>query len=263
MSSILPLTELSEFNLPDNNATEKVIRSMSSKTCSLDPIPTHVVKNHLNLLLPAIQTIIISSLSSGTFPAQLKISQVKPKLKKNDLDKNLYSNYRPIANIAFISKVIEKIVASQVHAYLRDAKLFPTLQSASRQYHSTETAMIKVTNDILRAIDDYSDVILVLLDLSAAFDTLDHQILLSRLKSYFGFTGSVLQWFRSYLTNRSQEVVIGEVASSLRQVEFGVPQGSILGPLLFVLYMAPLQDVISRHGFSWIVCFMPTIHNYT
>ena len=108
--------------------------------------------------------------------------------------------------------------------------------------------MIKVTNDILRAIDDYSDVILVLLDLSAAFDTLDHQILLSRLKSYFGFTGSVLQWFRSYLTNRSQKVVISEVASSLRQLEFGVPQGSILGPLLFVLYMAPLQDVISRHG---------------
>ena len=187
MSAILPLTQLSEFNLPDNNATEKVIRSMPSKTCSLDPIPTHVVKNHLNLLLPAIQSIIISSLSSGTFPSQLKISQVKPKLKKNDLDKNLYSNYRPIANIAFVSKVIEKIVASQVHAYLRDAKLFPTLQSAYRQYHSTETAMIKVTNDILRAIDDYSDVILVLLDLSAAFDTLDHQILLSRLKSYFWF----------------------------------------------------------------------------
>ena len=144
--------------------------------------------------------------------------------------------------------MIEKIVASQVHAYLRDAKLFPTLQSAYRQYHSTETAMIKVTNDILRAIDDYSDVILLLLDLSAAFDTLDHQILLSRLKSYFGFTGSVLQWFQSYLTNHSQKVVIGEVASSLRQLEFGVPQGSILGPLLFVLYMAPLQDVISRHG---------------
>ena len=248
MSAILPLTQLSEFNLPDNNATEKVSRSMPSKTCSLDPIPTHVVKNHLNLLLPAIQSIIISSLSSGTLPTQLKISQVKPKLKKNDLDKNLYSNYRPIANIAFVSKVIEKIVASQVHTHLRDAKLFPTLQSAYRQYHSTETAMIKVTNDILRAIDDYSDVILVLLDLSAAFDTLGHQILLSRLKSYFGFTGSVLQWFRSYLTNRSQKVVISEVASSLRQLEFGVPQGSILRPLLFVLYMAPLQDVISRHG---------------
>ena len=94
--------------------------------------------------------------------------------------------------------------------------------------------------DILRAIDDFSDVILVLLDLSAAFDTLDHQILLSHLKSYFGFTGSVLQWFRLYLTNRSEKVVIGEVASSLGQVEFGVPQGSTLGPLPFVLYMAPL-----------------------
>ena len=132
--------------------------------------------------------------------------------------------------------MIEKIVASQVHAYLRDAKLFPTLQSAYRQYHSTETAMIKVTNDILRAIDDYSDVILVLLDLSAAFDNLDHHILLSRLQSYFGFTGSVLQWFRSYLTNRSQKVVIGEVASSLRQLEFGVPQGSILGPSVCIVY---------------------------
>lgn len=115
--------------------------------------------------------------------------------------------------------------------------------------------------DILRAIDDLSDVILVLLDLSAAFDTLDHQILLLHLKSYFGFTGSVLQWFRSCLTTRSEKVVIGEVASSLRQVESGVPQGSTLGPLLFVLYMAPLQDA-SLH-MAWIVCVMPMIHNYT
>ena len=105
-------------------------------------------------------------------------AHISPKLKKTDLDKELLTNYRPIANIAFMSKVIEKTVALQVQAHLNDNQLLPSFQSAYRQYHSTETALLKVTNDILMTINSRRDAILILLDLSAAFDTLDHNILI-------------------------------------------------------------------------------------
>ena len=147
-----------------------------------------------------------------------------------------------------MSKVIEKTVALQVQAYLNDNQLLPSFQSAYRQYHSTETALLKVTNDILMTIDSRRDAILILLDLSAAFDTLDHNILIKRLNSYFGFSGSVLQWFSSYIKDRGQSVVIGDVISSPQKLDYGIPQGSIVGPLLFTLYTAPLQQVILRHN---------------
>lgn len=128
--------------------------------------------------------------------------------------------------------------------------IYPSLQSAYREHHSTETALLRVQNDILRAIDSKKEVLLVLLDLSAAFDTIDHDILISRLTTQFGFSGTVLKWFKSYLHNRTQKVVIGNAESELQPVTSGVPQGSVLGPLLFVLYVAPLQDIIISHGFD-------------
>ena len=128
--------------------------------------------------------------------------------KKPDLDKETLKNYRPLANISFLSKVIEKAVAIQTYSYLNTHDLLPNFQSAYRQYHSTETALIRVTNDILVTVDSNVDVVLLLLDLSAAFDTLDHSILLRRLETYFGFTGSVLEWFSSYLRGRSQSVIV-------------------------------------------------------
>lgn len=121
------------------------------------------------------------------------------------------------------------------------------MKSAYRKHHSTETALLKVTNDILRSLDVHRDVILVMLDLSAAFDTIDHDIMLNTLSSYFGFSGKVLQWFDSYLRNRSQSVIIDNTVSQPQPLEYGVPQGSILGPLLFTLYTAPLQDIISAY----------------
>ena len=201
-------------------------------------------------MVPTISNIVRTSLSKGIFPQSLKISHIRPKLKKTDLDKELFTNYRPIANIAFMSKVIQKTVALQVLAYLNDNQLLPSFQSAYRQHHSTETALLKVTNDILMTIDSRRDRILILLDLSAAFDTLDHNILIKRLNSYFGLSGSVLQWFSSYIKDRGQSVVIGDVISSPQKLDYGIPQGSIVGPLLFTLYTAPLQQVILRHNFE-------------
>ena len=180
--------------------------------------------------------------ASGEFPTSLK----KSILKKLDLDSEIYQNYRPLANISFMSKVIEKSVAIQTYSYLNNNALFPSLQSAYRAHHSSETALLRVTNDILKALDSRNDVILILLDHSAAFDTLDHNILLSRLHLYFGFKGIVLNWFTYLLPSRSYtRVNIAGSSSSPRNLHYGVPQGSILGPLLFTLYIAPLQDVIA------------------
>ena len=137
-------------------------------------------------LAPIISRIVCASLASSEFPTSLKTSIVRPKLKKLDLDSEIYQNYRPLANMSFMSKVIEKSVAIQTYSYLNNNALFPSLQSAYRAHHSTEIAFLRVTNDILKALYTRNDVILMLLDRSAAFNTLEYDILLSRLHLYFG-----------------------------------------------------------------------------
>ena len=171
-------------------------------------------------------------------------------MKNIKLERDLFSSYRPVANISFLSKVTEKFASIQVHNYLRQHGLFPSLRSAYRQHHFTETALLKVTDDILKTLDSHNEVVLVMLDLSAVFDTLDPTLLVERLRSYFGFSGTTLQGFSSYLHGHSQRVIIGDTISSPRYLEFGVPQGSILGPLLFTIYIAPVQDVIQAYNLN-------------
>ena len=240
------------FIPPSDTQMREILPALTNKTSVLDPMPTHIIKEYSSTLLPVLKNIVTISLAEGLFPESLKTSIIRPKLKKPDLDKETLKNYRPLANISFLSKVIEKAVAIQTYSYLNTHDLLPNFQSAYRQYHSTETALIRVTNDILVTVDSNVDVVLLLLDLSAAFDTLDHSILLRRLETYFGFTGSVLEWFSSYLRGRSQSVMIGSTTSTSKSLEFGVPQGSILGPLLFILYIAPLQDVIATYNLSYM-----------
>ena len=124
------------------------------------------------------------------------------------------------------------------------------MQSAYREFHSVETALLRVKSDIALALDKKQMAVLILLDLSAAFDTLKHSVLLSRLESRFGVKGEALKWIKSYLSDREQFVKIGHHASKPRPLETGVPQGSVLGPILFTLYMAPLADIIARHGIN-------------
>ena len=158
----------------------------------------------------------------------------------------------------FISKVIEKAVASQLETHLVRNELLDTLQSGYRAYHSTETAMLKISNDILTNKDNNESTGPVCIDLSAAFDLVDHSILLKRLFDYFGIRGTALAWFKSYLTGRSQRVLIDDVRSDKKQLRQGVPQGSVLGARLYTLYVRPMS-------FNVTLCYithMQTIHKY-
>ena len=165
-------------------------------TCELEPVPATIFQGCKKSLLPLITTIVNKSLQSGCMPGQLKEAVLKPKLKKNSLNSEEYIllSFRPISNLKLLSKVIEKVVATQLLEHLAANNLEEPLQSAYKLHHSTETALLKVQNYILIAIDNHKCVALLLLGLSAAFDTVDHELLLQRMIKRFGIDGQVLKW---------------------------------------------------------------------
>ena len=236
------------FRPVSESDVRKTILNSKPTTCPLDPIPTPLFLELLDDLLPTITNLINDSLLSGIFPQSFKTAVVRPLLKKSSLDQNTLKNYRPVSNLSFLSKVLEKIVLNQLFSYLNSHNLLSHNQSAYRPAHSTETALLKVTNDILLALDKGDITILTLLDLSAAFDTVDHDILFQTLSYHFGISGTALSWFQSYLTNRTQSVFIENFRSECRDVVFGVPQGSVLGPVLFLMYTKPLLDSINSQN---------------
>ena len=156
-----------------------------------------------------------------------------------------------MSNLNSLSKLVEKSVFMQLNNYLTVNGLHERFQSAYKAHHSIETALLKITNDILLSLDKGDNVFLFLADLSAAFDTVNHSLLLSRLENSFGIMGTVLQWFHSYLSGRSQFVEINDTKSSVRDLTVGVPQGSVLGPILYLLYTAPLAEIIRSHGVDY------------
>jgi exonuclease III len=244
------LTEasLSVFSTVSVDEVHKTVMRSPTKSCSLDPWPTWLLKQHLPNLLPAITRVINQSLTTGQVPESMKQALVTPLLKKPSLDPDVPANYRPVSNLSFLSKVVERVVAHQLGKYLDSHSLHHPYQSAYRAHHSVETALIKVHNDIMRSLDQQDGVILVMLDLSAAFDTVDHAILLSRLQHRFGVCDVVLDWIRSYLSGRKQSVVAGDATSKPAALECGVPQGSVLGPVLFSMYVSPLSDIAGESG---------------
>ena len=176
---------LKEF-LPVTSDELKIIVNRSPSTnCDPDPVPTRLLKEQLVCVIPLMVDIVNTSLCSGVFPDCLKHAIVVSLLKKKSLDKNVYSNYTPVSNITFISKVIERVVAQKLNSHMYLNNMHEAMQSVYKKHHSTETALLYIQN--------------VLLDLSAAFDTIDHELLINRLSSRLGSSGRVLDWFRSYL----------------------------------------------------------------
>ena len=243
--------EMSNFVEVGIDDIKSMILSSPNKSCDLDPIPTGLLKACLEEIAQPICYLVNNSLRTGVFPEIFKTAIVTPLLKKTGLDTDNLRNYRPVSNLLFISKLLERVVLKQVRAHMLNHNLLEPFQSAYRQGHSTETALIRVIDDLQNVIDRGDTSILCLLDLSSAFDTIDHKLLLHRLQSTFGFTGHVLNWFESYLTNRMQIIKIGNDVSDTTPVPFGVPQGSVLGPVLFTLYTAPLGKIVRNHSLSY------------
>ena len=246
-----PKNCISEFASVTEVEVKKIITSSPSKSCSLDPIPTGLLKQCVDTIVPFITKILNASLSTGNVPDSFKTALVTPLLKKSTLDANILKNYRPVSNLPFISKVLEKAVANRLTTYLTENNLIEPFQSAYRKVHSTETALLRVHNDILKSLDKGEAVLLVLLDLSAVFDTVDHDILLTLLKHRIGLNGLALSWVESYLKHRQQVIHLNGTSSSKQDLMYGVPQGSVLGPLFFTIYTMPLGDLLHDQKISY------------
>ena len=169
-----------------------------SKSCSLDSLPTWILKDNLHVLLPFITNIVNSSLISGVFPEILKQAIITPVLKKTNLDPNTLKQYRPVSNIKFISKIIEKAASCQGIDHVDSNNLGEKFQSSYKKTHCTESALLKVKNDLLQSFDDNKAVLMVLLDMSAAFDKVDHALFLQRLDKRFGIRDCANSWFKTY-----------------------------------------------------------------
>ncbi len=239
--SFCPLTEAE---------VSKLLLSSHPTTCPLDPIPSHLLQAISPTLLPALTHIINTSLLTGIFPTAFKQARVTPLLKKPTLNTSLLENYRPVSLLPFIAKTLERVVFNQVSLFLSQNNKLDAKQSGFRSGHSTETALLSVTEALRIAKADSKSSVLILLDLSAAFDTVNHQILLSTLSS-LDITGIPLRWFESYLTGRSFRVAWGGEVSKAHKLVTGVPQGSVLVPLLFSTYTTSLAPIIQAHGFSY------------
>uniref|UniRef100_A0A3B1KDT3 Reverse transcriptase domain-containing protein n=1 Tax=Astyanax mexicanus TaxID=7994 RepID=A0A3B1KDT3_ASTMX len=243
-------TSLSHFSLLSTDEILHLLHSNNPTTCPLDPLPSSLFQTIAPDLLPFITHIINTSLSSGHVPSTFKTARVVPILKKPTLDSLDVGNYRPVSLLSFLSKVLERAVYNQLSLFLTQNNLQDPNQSGFKPAHSTETALIAVTEKLHAAKATNLSSVLILLDLSAAFDTVNHSILLSILTS-LGITGSAWQWFASYLEDRSYQVTWQGATSAPCRLSTGVPQGSVLGPLLFSLYTRSLGEIISSHGFSY------------
>ena len=216
----------------------------SSKSCGIDFIDSYILKLATDELTPGITHIVNLSIKCDHFPSMWEKSKVIPIFKKED--PTIAKNYRPVSLLPITSKILERVVYNQLIKYLEDNKLLNPSHHGFRQNHSTATALLEMHSSWVEAVEEDKITAVVLLDMSAAFDLVDKNILIEKLKLY-GLEESSSKWMESYLSERSQQVYLdGEMSESL-PVNIGVPQGSILGPILYCLLVNDLPELVHNH----------------
>ena len=216
----------------------RLIMSLKSSAPGYDDIRSSILKMSLPFKCTPLTYISNLSLQEGVFPDELKIANVIPLFTSDDPE--LFNNYRPVSLLCTVSKVFERIMYNRLLSFLDEYKILFSYQF--RKHHSTYMALMTLMDNLTHCLDNGEYVIGIFLDFSKAFDTVDHIILLQKL-SLYGIRGTALNWFQSYLTNRYQFVTYNGESSERKKVKCGVPQGSILGPLLFLIYINDLADV--------------------
>ena len=246
---------LSELAPTTVEEIKSIIHDTDLKTPSVDPLPQSVFSEDIEYWLPFICDLVNCSLSSGSIDGA-KLAHLTPLIKGQSLDPSDLKNYRPISNLSFIGKLIERVVLKRLNDHLSRNNLNIPFQSAYKKHHNTETLLIRIVNDLLIATDENKETVVMLLDLSAAFDTVDHTKLLHILCKDIGISGNALKWFKRFLSGRCQKVSINGAESTKIIIKFGVPQGSVLGPVLFNIYIRSLYNAVQKlkfniHGFAY------------
>ena len=233
---------LTEFEPVTTDEIRKFVVSFGVKCSPEDPIPVSILKANSDTFIPIWTELVNISLKQGSMDC-LKNAVVIPLIKEMDaiMDKDNQKNYRPVSNLLFLGKLIERVVAVRLNQHMTVNELNEESAYGYKSGHSTELLLLKAVNDLLLSCDNQMPSIVMLLDLSAAFDTVDQRKLLNILEIEIGIKGTALKWFESFLLNRTQKIKIGDSYSDLTNLLYGVAQGSVLGPPLFNIYIRPLR----------------------
>ena len=246
-----PARKLLEFVRTNEDEVRQIVLTFGTKCSPDDPLPSAVLKSKIEVFIPIWTKLVNLSLDEGSTYC-LKNAAVIPLIKQCDdiMDKDNRKNYRPVSNLQFVGKHIERVVRIRLNNHMTENDLNSDFQHGYKKDHSTETLLLKIVNDLLVACDNQHPTIVMLLDLSAAFNTVDQTKLLNILKEEIGIDGTALKWFASFLIGRTQKIKIGDTYSENGELDFGVAQGSILGPDLFNIYIRSMKKHVEPVRFS-------------